>query len=34
MDNTIDAKEEDYLYIHKSQIENSGNKEEEILNTL
>ena len=25
MDNTIDAKEEDYLYIHKSQIENSGN---------
>ena len=25
MDNTIDAKEEDYLYIQKSQIENSGN---------
>ena len=24
MDNTIDAKEEDYLYIQKSQIENSG----------
>ena len=25
MDNTIDANEEDYLYIQKSQIENSGN---------
>ena len=25
MDNTIDANEEDYLYIKKSQIENSGN---------
>ena len=25
MDNTIGAKEEDYLYIQKSQIENSGN---------
>jgi hypothetical protein len=25
MDNTIDAKEEGYLYIQKSQIENSGN---------
>ena len=25
MDNTIDAKEKDYLYIQKSQIENSGN---------
>lgn len=25
MDNTIDAKEEDYLYIQKSQIKNSGN---------
>ncbi len=25
MDNTIDANEDDYLYIQKSQIENSGN---------
>jgi hypothetical protein len=25
MDNSIDANEEDYLYIQKSQIENSGN---------
>jgi len=25
MDNTIDANESDYLYIQKSQIENSGN---------
>jgi len=25
MDNTIDANEKDYLYIQKSQIENSGN---------